>query len=233
MKLLIGALVGALTMLAAAATALGAAPSASAVYVTTFVEVVPGSANQAARFLRDYRTATRREPGLLESDVYEETGTPSRFFANEVWQDMAAYNAHKDGAARSALADRLKPIELGPPDARAHYAHFVSEKTATPAAGSIFVLSHLDVTPNQVPTLLELMKPLSENSANEPGAEIYEIIRQGQTPNAGNHFRLFEVWSSEKAWEDHEMSPPTQAFRNGVAPLLGTPYDQRKYVRLN
>jgi quinol monooxygenase YgiN len=89
------------------------------------------------------------------------------------------------------------------------------------------------VTPPQVPALLELMKPLAENSSNETGAQAYEIIRQGQTPGMGNHFRLFEVWASEKAWEDHNVAGPTQTFRNMLAPLLGTPYDQRKYTRLN
>jgi|SRR5215469_3481601 len=233
MKSWIGALLGALVPCVAAAVAFAASPPPSAVYVTTFVEVLPGSVNAAANDLRDYRTATRREPGLLESDVYQEAGWPSRLFTNEVWQDMAAYDAHRNGAAQSMLAQRLKPIELGPVDARVHYAHFVSEKTQTPAAGSVFVLSHLDVTPPRLPELLELMKPLTENSASEPGAETYEIIRQGNMPNTGNHFRLFEVWSSEKAWEEHNMAAHTQAFRNGLAPLLGTPYDQRKYIRLN
>jgi quinol monooxygenase YgiN len=49
----------------------------------------------------------------------------------------------------------------------------------------------------------------------------------------GNHFRLFEVWTNEKAWEDHNMAAHTQTFRTKLAPLLGTPYDQRKYTRLN
>ncbi len=233
MKSWIGALLGALVPCVAAVAAFAASPPPSAVYVTTFVEVLPGSATAAAADLRAYRMATRREPGLLEGDVYQETGWPSRFFTNEVWQDMAAYEAHEKGAAQSMLAEKLKPIEFGPLDARVHYAHFVSEKTQTPTAGSIFVLSHLDVTPPKLPELLELMKPLTENSAGEPGAEVYEIIRQGNMPNVGNHFRLFEVWSSEKAWEDHNMAAHTQAFRTGLAPLLGTPYDQRKYIRLN
>lgn len=233
MKSWIGALVGALVPCVVAAAAFAASPPPSAVYVTTFVEVLPGSATAAAADLRNYRTATRREPGLLESDVYQESGWPSRFFTNEVWQDMAAYDAHRNGAARTGLAEKLKPIEFGPLDARVHYGHFVSEKSQTPVAGSVFVLSHLDVTPPKLPALLELMKPLTENSANEPGGEVYEIIRQGDMPNIGNHFRLFEVWSSEKAWEDHNMAAHTQAFRDGLAPLLGTPYDQRKYTRLN
>jgi quinol monooxygenase YgiN len=233
MKSLFCALTGALGLCFAASGLSAAAPPASAVYVTTFVEVLPGAAEQAAGFLREYRVASRREPGLLEGDVYEESGTPSRFVTNEVWQDMAAYNAHNGGSARSALWERLKPIEFGPPDARTHFAHFISEKTATPPANSVFILSHLDVTPPQLPALLELMTPLAEGSAKEPGSEIYEIVRQGQTPGMGNHFRLFEVWTTEKAWEDHNLAPHTQTFRNKLAPLLGTPYDQRKYTRLN
>ncbi len=233
MKSFLGALTGALGLCLVANGLDAAELPASAVFVTTFVEVIPGAAGQAAGFLREYRAASRREPGLLEGDVYEEIGTPSRFVTNEVWQDMGAYRAHMDGTARGALWEELKPIEFGPPDPRMHYAHFVSERTAAPPAGSIFILSHLDVTPPQVPTLLELMNPLTEDSAKEPGSEIYEIIRQGQTPGTGNHFRLFEVWSSEKAWEDHNMAAHTQTFRNRLAPLLGTPYDQRKYTRLN
>jgi quinol monooxygenase YgiN len=232
MRFLIGALTCALGLCAAAA-GFAAAPPPAAVFVTTFVEVLPGSAAQAADALRAYRAAAKGEPGLLEGDVYQEIGTPSRLVTNEVWQDMAAYNAHMMAPARNALWDKLKPIEFGPPDARIHYAHFVSEKNAAPPANSIFVLSHLDVTPPQLPTLLEIMNPLTENSAKEPGAEVYEIIRQGLTPGMGNHFRLFEVWTNEKAWEVHNMAAHTQTFRAKLAPLLGTPYDQRKYTRLN
>src|SRR5579872_2449589 len=176
MKLWFSALIGALGMSLAAIAADAASPPESAIYVTTFVEVVPGSAAQAGTVLRDYRAATRREPGVLESDIYQETGTPSRFVANETWQDLAAYRTHESGPARAALAEKLKPIQFGPVDARVHYAHFIARNNDSPPANSIFVFSHLDVTPPQVPALLELMKPLTENSAKEPGAEVYEII---------------------------------------------------------
>lgn len=233
MKPLFGAVAGAVVFCAVATGLFAAAPPATVVYVTTFVEVVPGAAAQAANMLKDYRAATRSEPGALQADLYQEMGTPSRFFTNEVWQDMAAYNAHASAAARSTLSQKLQPIEYGPPDPRTHFAHFVSVKSDAPPANSVFVLSHLDVTPPQVPTLLELMKPLTEQSAKETGAQVYEILRQGQMPETGNHFRLFEVWANEKAWEDHNMASHTQNFRNRLAPLLGTPYDQRKYIRLN
>ena len=233
MKSLIGALAGAAVLCAMATGLFAATAPTTAVYVTTFFEVLPGAARQAADMLKEYRSGTRNEPGVLQADLYQEIGTPSRLVSNEVWRDMAAYNAHVAAAARSALAQKMQPIEYGPPDARTHFARFVSVKNDAPAANSIFVLSHLDVTPPAVPTLLELMGPLTENSAKEPGVQVYEILRQGQMPDTGNHFRLFEVWASEKAWQDHNMAPHTQDFRNKLAPLLGTPYDQRKYLRVN
>lgn len=70
MRFLIGALTCALGLCAAAA-GFAAAPPPTAVFVTTFVEVLPGSAAQAAQALRDYHAAARSEPGLLEGDVYQ------------------------------------------------------------------------------------------------------------------------------------------------------------------
>jgi quinol monooxygenase YgiN len=98
-------------------------------------------------------------------------------------------------------------------------------------ANSVIILSHLDVTPNALPKLLEIMKPLVEGSAKEAGMNKYQILRQA--PGVGNHFRLYEVWASERAFDAHNLAAHTQAFRNELAPLLGTPYDQRKYAVVN
>jgi quinol monooxygenase YgiN len=196
-----------------------------------YVEVAPAATSQAAGLLRTYREAARKETGALRTEIFEEAGTPSRFVSNEVWRTQADYDAHKNAPASTELSAKLTPVQFGPPDARVHVLHFSAKPGAASAlpANGVFIISHLDVTPPQLPTLLELMKPLAENSAKEPGVLAYEILRQGAR---GNHFRLFEVWASEKAWEDHNFAGPTQAFRNKVAPYLGTPYDQRKYVVL-
>jgi quinol monooxygenase YgiN len=75
------------------------------------------------------------------------------------------------------------------------------------------------------------MKPLSDGSVKEQGMTKYQILRQA--PGTGNHFRVFEVWASEQAWDAHNLAAHTQTFRNELAPLLGTPYDQRKYTVVN
>ena len=202
-----------------------------AIYVTTFIEVTPGATAQTAAMLKEYRDAARKEPGVMVADIYQEAGTSSRFVTNEVWRDMGAYEAHGKALPRTQLYQKLLPIQYGPPDARTHIGHYVAPGGGAATANSIVIMSHLDVTPNVLPQLLDIMKPLSEGSAKDAGMQTYQILRQA--PGTGNHFRLFEIWASERAFDAHNLAAHTQSFRNDLAPMLGTPYDQRKYIRVN
>lgn len=199
-----------------------------AIYTTTFVEVSGGATAQAATMMKDYRDASRKEPGATSIEVYQEATTPSRFVSNELWKDMAAYEAHAKAAATMQLSQKLRPIQYGPSDSRTHIGYYIAPGGAPATANSIVILSHLDVTPNVLPKLMEIMKPLSEGSAKDAGMQTYQILRQ--TAGAGNHFRLFEVWASDRAFDAHNLAAHTQGFRDELYPLLGTPYDQRKYV---
>ncbi len=135
-------------------------PNQGPVYVSTYYEVNPGAANQALGFLKEYRDAARMEPGATSVQVFQETGWPSRFVTMEVWRDWAAYDAHTKAAPRTQLHLKTLPMQYGPPDARTHLVHFETPSIA-PTANTIYVISHLDVTPNTLPRLMELMKPTS------------------------------------------------------------------------
>ena len=206
-------------------------PTQGPVYVTTFYEVSPTGTAQAIAALKAYRDAARKEPGAVSSDVLQEVGTPSRFASNEVWRDWAAYDAHEKAQTRAQLYQKMMPIQYGPPDARPHLAHSISAESGNITPNSIIILSHLDVTPPAIPKLLDIMKPLVEGSAKDAGMNKYQILRQA--PGIGNHFRLYEVWASQQAFDAHNLAAHTQTFRNELAPLLGTPYDQRKYTMVN
>ena len=91
-----------------------------------------------------------------------------------------------------------------PPDARTHIGHYIAPGGGAPTANSIVIMSHLDVTPNVLPQLLDIMKPLSEGSAKDAGMQTYQILRQA--PGTGNHFRLFEIWASERAFDAHNLA---------------------------
>jgi quinol monooxygenase YgiN len=235
MKSLFNALVCAMVVFGLAQNAYAADaapdPNQGPVYVTTYFEVSPQNAAQAMAMLKDYRDAARKEPGATVSDLLQEVGMASRFVTNEVWQNWAAFDAHAKAAPRTQLYLKMRPIQYGPPDARTHLAHYIAPGGGARTANSVIIMSHLDVTPNQLPTLIELMKPLTEGSAKEAGMMTYQILRQA--PGTGNHFRLFEIWASDRAADAHALAAHTITFRNGLAPLLGTPYDQRHYSIVN
>src|SRR4051812_34106291 len=153
-------------------------PTQGPIYVTTFFEVSPGSTAPAVAALKVYREAARKEQGAMVSDVLQELGMPSRFAVNEVWRDWAAYDAHVKATPRAQLFTRMLPIQYGPPDARPHLAHSISPEMGALTANSVVILSHLDVTPPAIPKLLEIMKPLVEGSAKDPGMNKYQILRQ-------------------------------------------------------
>ena len=205
-------------------------PDQGPIYVTTYFEVAPPNGAQALANLKEYRGAARGEPGVMKSDILQEAGMPSRFVTNEIWKDWAAYDAHLMAPARSRLMGQMSAILWGPPDTRTHLAHAAVEGQGAPANG-VVILSHLDVTPNFIPRLLEMMAPLVEGSTKDPGMERYQILRQA--PGTGNHFRVYEVWANEKDWEAHNAQAHTKKFRDDLVRFLGTPYDQRRYNIVN
>ena len=234
MKSLLGLFFGAAVALAVAVPArAGDAPAApmGPIHVTGYVEVVPTATSQMIDMVKQYRDAARGEAGAMAVEIYQELGMPSRLVTRETWRDAQAADAHSKAASTTSLLAKLKPIQYGPADFRVHDVTFGTSGAAAPANGSVTIISHLDVAPNTLPALLALMKPFGDATAKEQGAVTYQILRQ--TAGARNHFRLFEIWASERAWDAHNLAAHTQDFRNELAPLLGTPYDQRKYTIAN
>ncbi len=199
-------------------------------YVMTYVEVVPSAAAQAVNFLKNYRDAARHEPGAMQVDLYQEQGQAHRFVLGEIWQNRAAVQDHRTGAASMALAQSLKPIELGPPDVRIHQAHSATPPKP-PKPGDTIIISHVDVFGGNTGKLIALLNTLGEASRRESGMVRYEIL--DEVPAHTNHFRMVEEWASAAAWEAHDRAPHTQAYRQALMPMLGTPYDQRLYQVVN
>jgi quinol monooxygenase YgiN len=199
-------------------------------YTMTYVEVVPSATARAIATLKEYRDASRKEPGAMSADIYQEDGQSHRFVLSEIWQNRGAVAAHTKAAASTGLLEKLKPIELGPPDVRIHQAHSVTPPKA-PAANDVIVISHIDVAGGNTQNLINAFGPLWEGSRKEAGMVRYEIL--DEVPAHVNHFRSFEEWSNLAAFEAHNRSPHMQAYRNTVLPWLGTPFDQRLYRLVN
>jgi quinol monooxygenase YgiN len=199
-------------------------------YVMTYVEVVPSATANALAILREYRDAARREPGAMFVDIMQEDGQPYNFVVSEVWQNRGAVTTHASAAAMKTMADKVKPLSLGPTDMRIHQAHSVTPPKAA-TAGSVIVISHCDVAGGNTQNLINAFAPLSEASRKDNGMVRYEIL--DEVPAHANHFRLYEEWANMAAFEAHDHAAHTQTYRQTILPWLGTPYDQRLYRLAN
>jgi len=68
------------------------------------------------------------------------------------------------------------------------------------------------------------MNALVDAAAESPGVQSIAILQQVASPN---HYEIMTRYLSENAYLGHRRSPAHKAFRFGVAPFLGYPYEER------
>src|SRR3954462_13263201 len=61
-----------------------------AVYVVSYVEVMPSSATQGKAVLKAYRGASRSDAGAVALEVFEKADRPGHFALIETWSDQKA-----------------------------------------------------------------------------------------------------------------------------------------------
>lgn len=202
----------------------------SAVYLATYVEVMANAVAPGVALLERYRDASRRENGNLRFDVLHELARPNRFAILEVWKDKTALDEHDKAASTLQWRDRLKEIESAPYDERANNGLYTGPIVSESAAGTIYVLTHVDVVPTHKDDAMALLKAMSIDTPKENGNVAYDVLQQA---NRGNHFTVVEAWTSRKAVDDHAMAPHTRAFRERLLPIAGALYDERFYKQLS
>jgi quinol monooxygenase YgiN len=226
------------TLLALAAVAV--APVAQAqtpVYAVTYLDVGTNAVAQGVDLIKKHRDAIRRDPANLEFTVLQETSRPNRFVIMEGWKDQAAFEAHDKGTAKSEFEGALKPIRNSPPDRHMLQPYANAPSPATPAAGALYMVEHVDFLGGD-PAIAEraqpLVKALADSSKKEDGVVRYDIYRQ--PPPRINHYEVIAAWKDAKAFDTHETAPHTLQFRGATAQGGGAwranLYDQRLYKAL-
>jgi hypothetical protein len=76
--------------IAAAALVPSAHAQGSAVYLATYVEVMPNAVVPGTALLKQYRDAILKEDGNLRAEALAEIERPNRFVVVEAWRDKAA-----------------------------------------------------------------------------------------------------------------------------------------------
>jgi len=223
------------TMIAGAAALMALAAGAAhaqdgAVYVVTYVDVMPNAANPGAAALRHYRDASRKEDGNRRTYVFQEIARPNRFAIVEIWQDKAASEGHDKAAISAELVEKLKTIGNAPFDRRINNGLYVGSSSSVSQPNAVYVLTHVDVGPASKDGCMAELKAMSVDTPKDSGNIGYTVLQQA---NRGNHFAVFEVWASRNALDDHAEAAHTRAFREKLSPMVGALYDERFYELLD
>jgi quinol monooxygenase YgiN len=216
--------------LALAVAALGVTPAAAAdsatFYTVTYVEVVPPAATQAAGAVRQYADATRKDAGAVRVESVQRIDRPGQFVVLVAWTDQKAFEAHQAGAGSKTFQTTLQPLLASPNDTRVHQALSVDATTATLPRGAVYAVTHVDVVPPRKDDAVAALKQLAEDSRKDAGHVRFDVVQQTNRPN---HFTVVEIWKDRAAFDAHSMTPPTKRFREQLAPMAGSLYDERLY----
>jgi quinol monooxygenase YgiN len=205
-----------------------APPPAGPIYSVTSIDVAADAYGQAIAILKQYRDAAQKQPGNGGADVLQEIGAPYRFVVYESWADQAAFDANDKGAASKELADKLKAISPAPYDRRAYRGVTVAAAKAPKGPGAVYLHVHIDVLVPGIGQTQASAKQLADASRKGAGNLRWDLVQS--TRGAGNHHTIYAAWESRKDFDDFLMSGAELKFRDVIAPLLGSPYDDRLYT---
>jgi quinol monooxygenase YgiN len=227
-------------LLGLAIVAPGVAPVALAddentAYVVTYFESVPSFTGQVRNLMRDLARASRKEPGHIRMEFLQRVGQPDQFVILEAWQDKNAQEAHAAAAHTKSFRDKLQPLLRGPYDERPHTNLSVGATKVALGGGearssAIYAVTHVDVVPKEKDTAVGLLKQLSETSRKDGGNLRFDALTQNSRPN---HSTVVEIWADKKSLEEHGITAHKKAFREKLAPLSGSLYDERFYRTIN
>jgi quinol monooxygenase YgiN len=204
--------------------------SEAAVYVVSYIEVMPSSQGETMILLRQYREVSRKEEGNVRLEVLQQNGRPDHFVLLEMWKDQKALDAHSMAAHTARWREKLQPLRLSPLDERLHKGLAIGSALTVHAEGAIYVVTHADAVPSGKDEALVLLRQLAETSRNDDGNVRFEVLQQSSRQN---HCTIVEIWKDQKALVAHVMAGHTRQFREKFQPLSGSLYDERLYTALD
>jgi quinol monooxygenase YgiN len=200
--------------------------SGAAAYVVSYVEVMSSSIAEATTLFRQYREASRLDPGNLRIEVVQQTGRPDHFAVVELWRDESALDAHQRAVHTRQFRDGLERLRVSPYDERLHSGLTVARTSPAVAPGAIYVVTHADAIPTGKDEAVGLLTRWAEASRAESGNLRFEVLQQ---TSRQNHFTVVELWTDRRALESHAMSARARQFRDSFQVLSGALWDERLY----
>jgi quinol monooxygenase YgiN len=97
---------------------------------------------------------------------------------------------------------------------------------AAEGAGTAYVVTYFETLPTSTGKARSLLQQLGRASRKEAGNLRFEALTQASRTN---HMTVVEIWMDKKGLEGHAMAAHKKAFREKLAPLSGSLYDERLY----
>jgi quinol monooxygenase YgiN len=192
-------------------------------YSVSYIEVKPSGRGTAVLALKQYKDALRINTASLRTELFEQVDRPGHLLLVETWESQAAFD-NGTPALRKRLTDAIEPIRVSGWDLRPYKTLSVASGAAEPTGRSVFVISHVDVTPD--PKIAGMLKALAEKSRLEDGNVRFDVLAHTMR---SNHFEVIETWQNQKALDNHAAAAHTRQYRDEVQPALGSPLDERIY----
>ena len=203
------------------------AQNLDAVHVATYLDVRQAASSAGAALALQYVHATRADAGNVGADAYQEIGRSNRFVLIETWKDPSSFADHEKAAHTLEFREQLRAIHRSPYDQRVTHGFDVDPMPAVAGSDALYVVTHVDVPGAQRAATERLLQQLSAPSRVDPGHVRFDIYQQDEPRT--NHFAMFAVWNSRRAFDACGGTAHWLQFREALAPLLGALYDERLY----
>jgi quinol monooxygenase YgiN len=205
------------------------APTDTSFYAVSYFEVPASSKAAAVSAFKQYRDASKKDDGFVRIELFEQAGWPGHLNLLETWANQKAFDAHAAAAHTKEWRTKVDQLRLSEYDQRPYKTLSVGPPPSGSHEKSTYVIAHVDIG-GQGTNVADLLRRLAEASRKENGNLRFDVF---QHTMRANHFTVIEAWQNDKALEAHSAAAHTRQYRDGIAPIAGSPLDQRIYKVLD
>jgi len=203
-------------------------PTDTTFYSVSYVDVAPASKSAAVTALKQYREASRKDDGFQRAEFFEQVGRPGHLCIIETWSNQKAFDAHTATPHTKDFRTKIDSIRISDVDQRPYKTLSLSPSGKAANGRGIFVITHVDIG-GQGTNAADLLKQLADASRKEEGNLRFDVLLHTMR---ANHFTVIEEWQTQKALDAHAEAAHTKKYRDGLAPISGSPLDERLYKSL-
>ena len=96
-------------------------------------------------------------------------------------------------------------------------------------ADDAYIVSYFEVAPAAANEARDLLRRFGEASRKDEGNLRFEVLQRHGQPH---HFAVLEAWKDKDSQAAHATAAHTRQFRDKLAPMLSSPYDERPHSGL-